>query len=113
MGQCLGQAGDGQIDGRRPVHDRRHDNRGYEGERSQKANVALTKGFAIGNFDEGRDTAEPEIFDPPESLGDGGEESIAGFGTHSGPRDGDGLMHDAFHGAEVWSRPRQREHGRG
>src|SRR5260370_343486 len=45
---------------------------------------ALAKGFAFCELGECRDRAEPEIFDPPASLGDGGQQSIAARGTHSG-----------------------------
>ena len=75
--------------------------------RGAKANMAFAKTFAIGDLSEGCDATMLEIFDPPPGLGDRGEQSIAGFGTHGGLRSG--FVHDAFQGDEARSRPRQRE----
>ncbi len=42
------------------------------------------RSFAIGDLGNSRDTGEPEIFDPPASLGRDGQQSMAALGTHSG-----------------------------
>jgi Integrase core domain len=107
----LRESGDSEIGWRDAVGDRRNDARRHEGERRQKADLAFAKRFTLSDLDEGRDTTEPEVFDPSAGLGDGGEHSIADLGLHGGL--GGGFMHDPFHGNEVRSRPGQHERGRG
>ena len=80
VGQSLREPGDGEIGWRGALGDSRHDGRRHEGERRQKADVAFTKTFAVGDFGEGRDTTEPKVLNPATSFGDGGQQSVAGLG---------------------------------